>query len=146
MSFRQISKGVNNRGQNLLEFALVLPLLLIVLFGVLDLGRVFFTTITLTNAAREGARYLTLHPDDVVNEYSPYWGSKAAAIEEANYAGISVGEGQVTVNCSNVDDESDYCDSGSPATVEVTADFELVLGWILPSPITITRRAEMIVP
>ena len=132
-------------GQNLLEFALVLPMLLIVAFGVLDLGRIFFATIGLTNAAREGVRYLTIHPDDVSNDYAAYWGSKSAAIDEANYSGISVSDGQVTVTCSNADSD-DYCDSGTPATVTVTYDFDLVLGWVLPTPITITRSAVMVVP
>jgi Flp pilus assembly protein TadG len=138
-------KDIHNQGQNLLEFALVLPLLIIVLFGVLDLGRVFFASISLTNAVREGARYLTLNPDDVVNDYSPFWKSKSAVIDEAAYSGITIGEGQVTVSCSNADGD-DYCDSGSPATVEVSYDFDLVLGWILPSPITVTRSAVMIIP
>ena len=53
--------SVKPRGQNILEFALVLPFLAIVVFGALDLGRVFFATIGLTNAAREGVRYLTMH-------------------------------------------------------------------------------------
>lgn len=132
-------------GQNILEFALVLPMLAVVVFGVLDLGRVFFATISLTNAAREGARYLTIHPDDVSNEYAAYWGAKSAAIDEAHYSGISIIESQVDVVCSNADSD-DYCDSGSPATVTVTYDFDLVLGWILPTPITVTRSAVMLVP
>ena len=39
-----------------MEFALVLPLLLLVIAGIVDFGRAFFTQIELTNAAREGAR------------------------------------------------------------------------------------------
>ena len=133
------------RGQNILEFALVLPMLIVVVFGVLDLGRVFFATIGLTNAAREAVRYLTIHPDDVSNSYAAYWGAKSAAIDEANYSGISINESQVDIACSNADSD-DYCDSGTPATVTVTYDFDLVLGWILPTPITLTRSAVMIVP
>jgi Flp pilus assembly protein TadG len=132
-------------GQNLLEFALVLPMLAIVVFGVLDLGRVFFATISLTNAAREGVRFLTIHPNDISNEYEAFWGAKSAAIDEANYSGISVSASQVDVICSNADSD-DYCDSGSPASVTVTYDFDLVLGWVLPTPITLTRSAVMLVP
>jgi len=143
----KIHKSFRNqeRGQNLLEFALVLPMLLIVAFGVLDLGRIFFATITLTNAAREGVRYLTIHPDDVANEYAEYWGAQSAAIDEANYSGISISAAQVTATCSNADSDN-FCDSGTPATVSVTYDFDLVLGWVLPTPITVTRSAVMIVP
>lgn len=40
----------------MVEFALVLPLMLLVIGGVVDFGRMLFTEVTLTNAAREGAR------------------------------------------------------------------------------------------
>lgn len=43
-------------GQTLVEFALVLPLMLILMFGIVDFGRAFYTWLTITNAAREGAR------------------------------------------------------------------------------------------
>jgi Flp pilus assembly protein TadG len=51
-------------GQSLVEFALVLPVLLLLVLGAMDLARMFSTKITLTNAAREGANYLSRHPDD----------------------------------------------------------------------------------
>ena len=145
MGIRKKSEQFSEKGQNLLEFALILPFLFVVLFGVLDLGRVFFASINLTNAAREGVRFLTLHPDDIVNEYVPYWGAKKAVIEEAGYSGISLSESDVVVDCPNADGD-DFCDSGNPATVEVSYDFDLVLGWIIPSPISVTRTAVMIVP
>ena len=50
-------RGNGSKGQELMEFAIVLPLLLLIVFGVLDLGRLFHALITITNAAREGARY-----------------------------------------------------------------------------------------
>ncbi|HET7667486.1 MAG TPA: TadE/TadG family type IV pilus assembly protein [Mycobacterium sp.] len=43
------------RGQSLVEFALVLPMLLVLLLGVADFGRVFAAGITLESAARNGA-------------------------------------------------------------------------------------------
>lgn len=43
-------------GQSLVEFALILPLFLLVLFGAIDAGRFVFTDSTLSQAAREGAR------------------------------------------------------------------------------------------
>ena len=46
----------SERGQSLVELALVLPLLILLLAGVADLGRAFFSYIQITNAAREGAR------------------------------------------------------------------------------------------
>lgn len=43
-------------GQTLVEFALVLPVFLLMLFAVIDGGRYVYLTSTLSNAAREGAR------------------------------------------------------------------------------------------
>lgn len=45
-------------GQSLTEFAVTLPILLLVLAGVFDLGRGYVIKTSLTNAAREGARAL----------------------------------------------------------------------------------------
>lgn len=44
------------RGASAVEFALLLPLVLLLIGGMVDFGRAFFTEVTLTNAAREGAR------------------------------------------------------------------------------------------
>ena len=44
------------KGQELLEYALVLPLLLLLVVGIVDFGLVFFAYNSIANAAREGAR------------------------------------------------------------------------------------------
>src|SRR5690348_13964727 len=44
------------RGQGLLELTMVLPFLIIILIGVIDLGRVFFSYAAISNAAYEAAR------------------------------------------------------------------------------------------
>ena len=44
-----------SRGQALVELALILPVLLVLFASALDLGRLFYSQITVTNAAREGA-------------------------------------------------------------------------------------------
>ncbi|HEY1455823.1 MAG TPA: TadE/TadG family type IV pilus assembly protein [Candidatus Dormibacteraeota bacterium] len=44
------------RSQALIEFALVSPVLLLLLFGIVDIGRAIFYYDTLNHAAREGAR------------------------------------------------------------------------------------------
>lgn len=43
-------------GQELVEFALILPLLLLLIFGIMDFGLAIFSYNTIANAAREGAR------------------------------------------------------------------------------------------
>jgi PKD repeat protein len=51
-----------SRGQALVEFALILPILTILLMMALDLGRVYFGWVGLQNAARIGANYAAVHP------------------------------------------------------------------------------------
>ena len=46
-------------GQSLIEFALVLPLLLLIAFGLIELGRAYYQYNTLSKAIRDGARYLS---------------------------------------------------------------------------------------
>jgi hypothetical protein len=46
-----------SRGQGIVEFALVAPIFLALTFGVIELGWLVYSNHTLTNAAREGARY-----------------------------------------------------------------------------------------
>lgn len=49
-------------GQALVEFALILPVLVLILMGVFDFGRAFFGYNAISNGAREGARYGIIHP------------------------------------------------------------------------------------
>jgi Flp pilus assembly protein TadG len=44
------------------EFGLLLPVLMFVLLGIIDYGQVFFTQLSITNAAREGARAGVVRP------------------------------------------------------------------------------------
>jgi Flp pilus assembly protein TadG len=45
------------RGQNLVEFALILPIFMFIVLGTIEFGWVLKSYITVTNSAREGARY-----------------------------------------------------------------------------------------
>jgi hypothetical protein len=51
------------RGQALVEFALILPILVLLLVMAIDLGRVFFGWVALQNAARIGADHAARHPE-----------------------------------------------------------------------------------
>jgi Flp pilus assembly protein TadG len=46
-----------SRGQALVEFALVFPIFMLVLFGIIDVGRYVYVSNSLNEASREGARY-----------------------------------------------------------------------------------------
>lgn len=53
-----MKKFINKeKGQALIEFALILPILLILVGGIIDFGWLFYNQSSLNNAAREGARY-----------------------------------------------------------------------------------------
>jgi len=51
------------QGQSLVEFALTLPVLLLILSGLLDLGRAYYTFVALEEAVAEAALYLAISPD-----------------------------------------------------------------------------------
>lgn len=54
------NRASRERGAAAVEMAIVLPLLVLVLGGIIDFGRYFFSQVVLTNAAREGARMIAL--------------------------------------------------------------------------------------
>jgi len=51
----------SSRGQTLIEFALVAPIIFLLLFGIVDFGLALDRRITLQHAVREGARYAAVH-------------------------------------------------------------------------------------
>jgi Flp pilus assembly protein TadG len=55
------------RGSALVELALVLPFLMLVTFGVIDLGRVYRLQTELKNAARQASVYAQNHPAQAAN-------------------------------------------------------------------------------
>ena len=123
-----------------MEFALILPVLVLVLVGVFDLGRALFYLITINNAAREGARYGTLHTDEAVTAL------QAAAVAEAQGSGINITAANVTVVCpEDVGGPAWPCDRGNAIRVWVNYTFEPILQIIIPS-INMQRYVEMAVP
>ncbi len=109
------------RGSSLVEMALIFPVLLLLALGTMDIGMGFRTYIGLTNAAREGARWLSAHPDDVD-------GALARVSEEAGRLGLSVGaisDGGVAVAISP--QRSSYS-AGERITVTVQYDYPLLFG------------------
>lgn len=51
------------RGTTVVEFALVTPVLILILVASLDFARALNAYVTVANATREGARFATVHPD-----------------------------------------------------------------------------------
>jgi Flp pilus assembly protein TadG len=105
------------RGAELIEAAVVMPLLLIMLAIVLDLGRAYFCYIAVIDAAREGARY------GVANQNST--AICAWALAEAQNQPLPV-----TFTC--VADPGQG--SGTPVIVTVSCDFPLIMGGLVGRP------------
>jgi Flp pilus assembly protein TadG len=53
-----------SRGQSLVELCLVMPLLMLICMGTIDLGRMFYGYTQMTNAVREGASVASHEPDN----------------------------------------------------------------------------------
>ena len=61
-------------GQGLMEFALVAPILLVLVFGVFDFGRGMSANVTVANSSREGARYMAASSSTSTAAAPNYWG------------------------------------------------------------------------
>ena len=105
-----------NRGQAVIEFALVLPLLLVILFGIVEFARAWMTMSVLTSAAREGARLAAVTAPDVSLV-------TARVNEVCGSAGLTV-KG-VTVTAPDSDDPT------RRLSVTVETDFTVLLGRLL---------------
>lgn len=88
------------QGQSLVEIALLLPILLVLVICTLEFGRLFYTKIVITNAAREGAYYLSTHISDYNQGTGTAPNTLRAAQNEANNSGISsITLGIIPKNC-----------------------------------------------
>jgi Flp pilus assembly protein TadG len=129
------------RGQGLVEFAISLPVvLLMVLFGV-DFGRVFLGWLTLTNAAREGANFAALNPSA--------WQGTVNATVQTEYRRLITSESS-GINCvlpATLPDPTfpSGDDIGSPAVVSITCQFSLItplIGGIIGNPLSVSASAS----
>ncbi len=92
-------------GQGLVEFALILPILLLLVMGALDFGRAFYMKTVMENSAREGAYYMVNHTDEgkataVVDGVSTTFAkAKQATQVEAEDSGFTIPLENIEVNC-----------------------------------------------
>lgn len=88
--YKKLKFHRNEEGQSLVEFALLLPVLMIILLGIVEFGFMFNAKITLNSAAREGARVYAItnatdQVDTAVNNTLGYLGPiPATSIIKAN--------------------------------------------------------------
>ncbi len=117
-----------------------------VTYGALVIGQVFHVKTVLNNAAREGARYLSLHPTDNTLSYS---GTKAAAMLESKNSGVALANSDITVSppwgC-RVDEITGFCEAGFPVAVQVGTTYGLAWEWLFASTVLLVSEAQMMVP
>ena len=129
------ARTLREAGQTLVEFALILPIMLLLIFALVDFGRGFYTWLILTNGAREGARVGATQQD---------YNAIVTRIQEATG---TLDQDRLTITLTNVQGPR-----GEPIEVDLEYDFEfvtpiggilnIVSGGNLEAP-TITAHASM---
>lgn len=140
------------RGQALVEFVLVLPMLLLFLAGIFDFGMGLYTQMTIVNAAREGARIATIDPDP----------STIPQVVTASVQGAATGlsAGNLTVTATCVPIVSTSCDfnsatdsqQGDAVSITVTYPYSWIMPIYIPflnarlfqGPLTLSSTVQMI--
>ena len=119
-------------GQSIVEFALILPGMLMLVMGVLEIGRLFYIKVALQNAAREGAYFLSYYPDDIA-------GMRSAVVSEAQSAGIDlVPVTDILVN--------NCCTRGNYVEVQVKQeDISLLIFGFLTGEVDLSSSVRMMV-
>lgn len=121
----------NKKGQSIVELAIVLPILLIILMGIFEFGRVMNAYMVITNASREGARLAS-----VGESYS----TVIEKIEDATYP-LDVNKLQINIS------PSEYSRSrGDSVVVNITYDIDIIIPIIqniVPDPMHLESQTTM---
>ncbi len=99
-----------DRGAAAVEFALVLPVLLLIIFGIVDMGRMLYTKITLTQAAAAAARAAAI-------------GGQSDGESQAHKASAGLDQTALNVAVTPCPDPAPH---GSDATATLTYHFKFV--------------------
>ena len=138
------------RGQALVEFALILPLLVLLLVMAIDFGRVFFGWVALQNSARIGADYAASYADawngppngDELNEQALYREQVVQDMQAINCTPPGGG----TWNVGDVPDPVFAgFDDGNTVSVGLTCDFSLLTPLaeaLFGGPVTVGATAD----
>lgn len=120
-----------NQGQAMVEMALVLPILILLLFGIIEFGRIMGSYMVINNLAREGVRYGVVgHDDDQIRQ-----------LVMDDHTWLNENELNVTVT-------PDYADrvKGESLQVQVSYDIDLITPFfniMLPNPLPINAQCSM---
>jgi Flp pilus assembly protein TadG len=102
----------HEHGQEVVEFAIILPLLLLLFFSIFDFGILIFSYDTISNAAREGARYGAVHPTD-----------DAGIIAAARRLTTGLNQAALQINVTRP--------GGNTIRVEAVYDVDLITGFVM---------------
>lgn len=92
-----VSLRGDESGQSLIEFALVLPLLLLIITGLFDVARATWQENTLAYAAREGTRYAIVHGSGSLDGTVVHPGNEQPVIDTVRAAAVGVPNVSVVV-------------------------------------------------
>lgn len=133
----------DGRGQSLVEFAIVFPVFIVLLAGMIDFGLALFSDVTIINAAREGARLGIVQPGDT---------TAIEARVRAMSTGLDGTKLTVTSTCqrpsggSFVACTTPFWASGDSVKVKVDYDYTMVwpltFGTQIPLSTTVQMRIE----
>jgi Flp pilus assembly protein TadG len=122
----------NERGQTMTEFAIVLPILVVLLFGIVQFGITFNNYVTLTDAGRAGARRAAV----ARNESDP----AGAAVTAVRSSAPDLNQSKLNVSVSSP------WTPGSDVTISASYPYSIsLLGWVVKSgnlTTTTTERVE----
>jgi hypothetical protein len=110
-------RNLKERGQSLTELALFLTFLFVLLAGIVDIGRAFFTYIALRDAAQEGALYASFEEVKCQN-------TQARVKATNDDLGSLIDSGEVTVQCTVIGPACGDKDSTISGAVEVRVSYE----------------------
>jgi Flp pilus assembly protein TadG len=124
------------RGAAAVEFALILPVLLLILLGIIEFGRVYNAQMQLTAAARDGARVMSINsaPSTAAAD------ARAATIASAGALNPAVADSQINIAVSP--SSTGVCMPGALATVTVTYPMQFLSG-MFGASITLTGKGVM---
>jgi Flp pilus assembly protein TadG len=130
-------RKLNERGAAATEFALLLPVFLMILFGIIEFGMIMYGREVVTNAAREGARA------GIVQGPPKRTAGQITTIANSYLAGTGINQADVTFAAAGAG-------LVSPATLTVTATYtyRFLIPYIpnvlpIPNPLVITTQAVM---
>ena len=109
-----------NRGQGIVEFAIVFPFLLLLIFGIFEFSRIMLAYSAVVSASREAARYgaAILDTGGGIPQYEDCTGIREAAKRMGKFTGIT--DAEITIQYSN--DSGIYSASCPPSQEVLSAD------------------------